>query len=122
MKAKVAVLLLICYAFLLARPVGPVLQDIWAHVFHSSEHMATVHYENGSMHVHIEVKNAAEHSHSSTPAESSAEDLMPAVHLATENTSPVNSAASSPLLIRLLCTHFSATPLALPDPPPWMVC
>jgi hypothetical protein len=121
MKAKVAALLLICYAFILARPVAPVLQDIWAHVFNSSEHIATVHYENGSMHVHIEVKHAAEHS-SSAPAESSSENLLPVVHLATENILLAYPASSSAYSFRPLCANFSCTPLTLPDPPPWMVC
>ena len=122
MKAKVAVLLLICYAFILARPVAPVLQDIWAHVFNSSEHMATVNYENGSMHVHVEVKNAAEHSHSSAPAESNTENLLPAVHLATTHITVAYSTTSSFHFFPPVCMHFSCVPLTLPDPPPWMVC
>lgn len=62
MKKQVATLLLICYAALLLRPLGPVVTDVFAHIFWNSEHMATVHYENGQYHVHVEIKKVEENS------------------------------------------------------------
>lgn len=37
------------------KPVSPYISDTIAHVFYYAQHMATVHYENGKLHVHKEV-------------------------------------------------------------------
>ena len=60
MKRQVATLLLVCYAALLMRPLAPVFEDAMAHLFWNSEHIATVHYENGEYHVHIEITKSEE--------------------------------------------------------------
>ncbi|HAO47748.1 MAG TPA: hypothetical protein PLZ45_16265, partial [Ferruginibacter sp.] len=37
------------------RPLSPYITDGIAHIFYYTQHMATVHYENGKFHVHKEV-------------------------------------------------------------------
>lgn len=60
MKKEFATLLLLCYALVLFKPVLPVLADAFAHVFMEERHTATVHFENGRYHLHLEVKAASE--------------------------------------------------------------
>jgi hypothetical protein len=48
------------YAFALLRPVMPVVNDAIAHIFFEMEHLATVHYENGKYHIHLELEQLAE--------------------------------------------------------------
>jgi hypothetical protein len=44
---------------MLLKPLLPVLSDTAAHIFLYSEHVATVHFENGKYHVHKEMNEAA---------------------------------------------------------------
>lgn len=37
------------------KPVSPYISDAVSHIFYYTQHMATVHYENGDLHVHREV-------------------------------------------------------------------
>jgi hypothetical protein len=57
-KKQVAILLLVCYSLALAKPLVPVVSDFLAHTFWKSEHLATVHYENGKYHVHLDIEKA----------------------------------------------------------------
>ena len=41
------------------KPVLPYVSDLLAHVFWYSDHMATMHYENGKFHVHLQSSEAA---------------------------------------------------------------
>lgn len=59
MKKALLYLLLFSYSIIVLKPVMPTLADTVAHVFWYSEHMATVHYENGRYHVHLEYADAA---------------------------------------------------------------
>jgi hypothetical protein len=52
MKKLTTVILLVCYAMALIRPITPVIGDVIAHTFWRAQHMATVHFENGQYHVH----------------------------------------------------------------------
>jgi len=59
MKKTILYILLFTYLSMLLKPVLPLLTDCAAHIFWYSEHVATVHYENGKYHVHQEIKEAA---------------------------------------------------------------
>ncbi len=54
MKKPVAYIFLIAYSVLLLRPAIPFVADVMAHAFWYSQHIATVHYENGKYHVHYQ--------------------------------------------------------------------
>jgi hypothetical protein len=83
MKTQVATLLLVCYAAFLLQPLVPVFKDAVAHMFWYSEHIATVHYENGSYHVHVELKTIEEKTQNTSKSLiKTAEPLT--LHLATE--------------------------------------
>lgn len=59
MKKAALYFLLFSYAMVILKPVAPYVSDAVAHIFYYSQHMATVHYENGKMHVHREIVNNA---------------------------------------------------------------
>jgi len=59
MKKVLLYLLLFAYSSIVFRPLYPSIADTIAHIFWYSEHMATVHYEHGKYHVHIENINEA---------------------------------------------------------------
>lgn len=59
MKKAALYFLLFSYAMLILKPVAPYVSDAVAHIFYYSQHMATIHYENGKMHVHKEIVNNA---------------------------------------------------------------
>ena len=59
MKKGLLYLLLFSYAVIIFKPVMPTIADTMAHIFWYSHHMATVHYENGKYHVHLEYADAA---------------------------------------------------------------
>jgi hypothetical protein len=59
MKKALLYLLLFSYSIIVLKPMLPAVADTFAHIFWYSEHMATVHYEHGKYHVHLENINAA---------------------------------------------------------------
>ncbi|MEO6406592.1 MAG: hypothetical protein ABIY51_05790 [Ferruginibacter sp.] len=59
MKKTAAYFFLFTYVIILCKPIGPVITDAIAHAFYYSQHIATVHYENGKMHVHKELMEKA---------------------------------------------------------------
>ncbi|MEP7108821.1 MAG: hypothetical protein ABI760_12585 [Ferruginibacter sp.] len=56
MKKALSYILLFVYTTLLVKPVLPFINDFASHIFNYSEHMATVHFENGKYHVHYELQ------------------------------------------------------------------
>ena len=54
MRKALLYLLLFSYTCIICKPMLPALSDGLAHIFWYSQHMATVHYENGRYHVHNE--------------------------------------------------------------------
>jgi hypothetical protein len=54
MKKLLLHILLMCQAVVLFKPVLPFLSDFVSHAFFYTQHMATVHYENGKYHVHYQ--------------------------------------------------------------------
>ncbi len=121
MKKQVATLLLVCYAVLLLRPLVPALQDVMAHMFWNSEHMATVHYENGEYHVHVEISKGEESSsHTSKSLIKTIEPLN--LHLATEK-GLIGLALTSSVKLFDSARHTSPRDgfFYVPSPPPWML-
>ena len=64
MKKAVLYILLFSYTSLLLQPLLPYIADATAHAFWYSQHMATVHYQNGKYHVHKESVSMAKKSNS----------------------------------------------------------
>jgi hypothetical protein len=59
-KKVLIMMLLFIYAFGLIKPVLPLVKDVLAHTFFKKSHMATVHYENGRYHLHMELSDEAQ--------------------------------------------------------------
>ena len=72
MKKLVLSILLMCYTIVMFKPVLPFIADFISHAFFYTQHMATVHYENGKYHVHYEAaKNIKEDATGKTASSSS---------------------------------------------------
>ncbi len=54
MKKPIAYFFIVVYSVLLLRPAMPFVADALAHAFWYSQHIATVHFENGKYHVHYQ--------------------------------------------------------------------
>lgn len=59
MKTIIAYFLIFTYAASMLKPVLPYFSDAIAHVFWYSDHMATMHFEHGKFHVHLQSAEAA---------------------------------------------------------------
>jgi hypothetical protein len=75
MKKLLLSILLMCYAVVMFKPVLPFISDFIGHVFFYTQHMATVHYENGNYHVHYETaKDVKEEKSDKLPSSSSSKN------------------------------------------------
>ena len=82
LKKMLACLMLGVYVFGLIKPILPLVTDVLAHAFFESKHIATIHYENGKQHIHLElVKELLEGKTKQTPVLMSHESFL--VHLKT---------------------------------------
>jgi hypothetical protein len=64
MKKAITYLLLFAYGTSILMPVLPYISDKVAHTFWLYQHIATVHYEQGSYHTHYEVAALAKKTNS----------------------------------------------------------
>ncbi len=62
------------------KPLLPYASDFIGHVFFKAQHMATVHIENGKMHVHKEVANNAKEDSSDKNTTNHKKDTNPNEH------------------------------------------
>ncbi|MEP6725898.1 MAG: hypothetical protein ABJC98_08790 [Bacteroidota bacterium] len=106
MKKALLYLLLFCYTTLICKPMLPFISDGIAHIFWYSEHMATVHYENGKYHVHYENVNEAKKRYPEKDANLPKADFSDYDHMFA-NTYDFT-------IPRLVLTHFSGVYSYLP--------
>ena len=85
MKKITTVILLVCYAMALIKPITPVIGDILAHTFWRAQHMATVHFENGKYHVHYALQAAAKEDNGNKKSSSVKVDETLDIHLVVNN-------------------------------------
>jgi hypothetical protein len=121
MKKQLATLLLLCYTFVWLSPLAPVVSDWLAHTFWLSEHVATVHYENGSYHVHYEIKEISKETQHATPQnapQKSANETVQVHISATASELPVLQHTTTVFIPQLngIIQHIFRT---VPSPPPW---
>ena len=83
MKKLLLSILLMCYTIVMFKPVLPFIADCISHAFFYTQHMATVHYENGKYHVHYEAaKNVKEDATGKTASSSSSKkDTAPTEYI-----------------------------------------
>ena len=81
MKKQFAILLLLCYSLALIKPLVPAVSDFVSHTYWKSEHLATVHFENGKYHLHIDMEKAGKHDQQNDPKKISEKNQT--VHLKT---------------------------------------
>lgn len=120
MKRQISILLLCCYGLVLSKPLFPIVSDFIAHTFFESNHIATVHYENGAYHMHIEVRDASEESQNATAPAEKKQNEETQTHVLFANELPY----SPDLLPKNSATNFLRTVTnvgyaLVPSPPPW---
>ncbi len=111
---------LVCvYSFALLKPVMPVVNDLFAHTFYKMQHLATVHYENGKHHLHVELSSETDQK-----KEDSKGSVPPSIyetlanHIGTK-TEELNIVISIPLIIIPHKTqHILDVFIKNPTPPP----
>jgi len=81
MKKAALYILLFAYSTAMLKPVSPYIADSIAHIFYYAQHMATVHYENGKLHVHKEIVNNAKKDNSSKENPSAKKDNTASEHV-----------------------------------------
>jgi hypothetical protein len=59
MKQIALYIILFSYSIVMLKPISPYVSDAVEHFFNYTQHMATVHYENGKYHVHKDLVNQA---------------------------------------------------------------
>ena len=59
MKKPILYIVLLSYTVVILKPALPYVSDFIGHVFFYAQHMATVHIENGKMHIHKEIMDNA---------------------------------------------------------------
>ena len=59
MKRIALYIILFSYSMVMLKPVSPYIADTFEHIFNYTQHMATIHYENGKYHVHKELVDKA---------------------------------------------------------------
>lgn len=59
MRNSVAYYLLLIYIVTICQPIIPWVQDVLAHTFNESAHIATVHHQHGIAHFHYELEKLA---------------------------------------------------------------
>ena len=78
---KAIILMMLCiYTIGLIKPTMPLIKDVLAHTFFEKSHKATVHYENGRYHLHIELNDEAQQSESKQNPSFSSNEVL-ASHL-----------------------------------------
>ncbi len=95
MKKIALYIMLFSYAVIIIKPVVPYVADAVAHVFYYSQHMATIHYENGKLHVHKEVidQNKQSQKQAETPASKKDNSITDHINITDKNT--VNTVVNS---------------------------
>jgi hypothetical protein len=84
MKKAALYILLFSYTTVMLKPVAPHFSDLVAHVFYYSQHMATVHYENGKLHVHKEIIDNAKKDEPEKQIPSSKKDNFASDHISVQ--------------------------------------
>ena len=71
------------YVFGLIKPITPIIKDVIAHAFFKTSHEASIHYENGKYHMHIELQQEAQKTDSERASTVSENDFL-LTHIKTE--------------------------------------
>ena len=91
MKQIALYIVLFSYSMVMLKPVSPYISDAVAHIFYYTQHMATIHYENGKYHVHKELVDNAKKNNPAKETSDSKKENSASDHIATQQkqTAPV---------------------------------
>lgn len=83
MKKIALYIILFSYTVIMIKPVSPHIADTVAHIFYYTQHMATVHYEDGNFHVHNEMLQEAKNTEKQNEVPASKKDNSTNDHIRT---------------------------------------
>ena len=85
MKTTAAHYLLLIYITAMCKPVLPLVNDFIAHTFWKTEHIISVHHENGKDHLHYELKKVSDQNNedANSPAPKFSECVS--IHILSQN-------------------------------------
>ena len=123
MRISFTYILLFCYIFAVFRPITPAVQDFIAHALYESQHLAEIHYENGSYHVHKELADVAESNDKRPVSEDSQLQVKESVsyHLITTAILVFNKELEL-LTYRETASELVTNYIKLSNPPPELNC
>ena len=81
MKKIALYIILFSYTTIILKPVSPYISDTVAHIFYYTQHMATVHYQNGKLHVHKEIVDNAKKNDPAKESPSSKKETSSSDHI-----------------------------------------
>lgn len=117
MKKQVAILLLLCNSLALVKPLVPAFADLLSHTFWKTEHLATVHFENGKYHLHIEMEKAGKEDQQNNSKKISEKNDF--VHLNPSVENRMLPGKFSGVINSGIQTISSLPFYSIPSPPPW---
>ncbi len=102
----------------MCKPVLPLVNDILAHTFWKTEHIITVHHENGKDHLHYELKKVSNQNNedANSPAPKTSESVS--VHILLQNNYDFSHSATSEQKYLSRSRNLLSTFLELNTPPP----
>jgi hypothetical protein len=87
-KKVILKLLLSVYIIGCTHSLWPIIKDTLAHTFYEKQHIASVHYENGHYHLHIELSQSTKEKPSEHKSIAHFENL--AIHLLVQHLIPLS--------------------------------
>jgi hypothetical protein len=93
MRRIILHIVLLSYTVVILKPVLPYVSDLVNHVFFYTQHMATVHIENGKMHVHKEIVDHAKKTASQKEIPASKKENTTVDHISFLQKEPITISA-----------------------------
>jgi len=121
MRDTLLYLLLFTYSASILKPAMPYLSDTIAHTFYHSEHIKTVHFENGKYHVHHELVKQTQRNTTNKNSDYIKKCSQPDEHLTTtESTVAGNPSFSTNYSVLILHSLLPVCRNAVFSPPRWL--
>jgi len=120
MKKSILYLLLFSYTSMLCKPILPYIADGIEHVLLYDQHVATVHIENGKMHVHKEAVEAGADQSDDQPSTTIKKNRNGSEHLSPTHVENYHRQFRKIVLNQhVFISHYHTVPFPDYPPPRW---
>jgi hypothetical protein len=117
LKNIAAYYLLLLYILAMCKPILPLVQDEFAHIFWKAEHLATVHHDHGDHHTEEEIADAEHEEDRKQPATTKTSEPV-SVHIVLENVYSISQLAIHKQKFAVNTCNVSTVSLDKHYPPP----